>query len=108
MNRGGPCRPWTDLDDFNFQHKKTDKFIIGLYGLLNHLRNPKNLWKTLNEICEQNPEFKEKLEIRLSGKIDTEVFTLIFFKMFFIYYGLNKPIWAKNRLKIIIKKPSHF
>ena len=41
--------------------------------MLNHLRNPKNLWKTLNEICDENPEFNEKLEIRISGNVDTEV-----------------------------------
>ena len=33
----------------------------------------KNLWKTLNDLCDENPDFNEKLEIRLSGNIDTEV-----------------------------------
>ena len=62
-----------DEDDFNVLKKEDDTFVIGHFGLLNHLRNPKNLWKTLNEICDENPEFNEKLEIRLSGNIDTEV-----------------------------------
>ena len=62
-----------DEDDFNVLKKESDTFVIGHFGLLNHLRNPKNLWKTLNEICDENPEFNEKLEIRLSGNVDTEV-----------------------------------
>jgi len=37
------------------------------------LRNPKNLWKVLNSLCEQNTEFNDKLEIHLSGNIDAEV-----------------------------------
>ena len=39
-----------DEDDFNVLKKESDTFVIGHFGLLNHLRNPKNLWKTLNEI----------------------------------------------------------
>ena len=62
-----------DEDDFNVIKKESDTFVIGHFGLLNHLRNPKNLWKTLNEICDENPEFNEKLEIRISGNVDTEV-----------------------------------
>lgn len=62
-----------DEDDFNVLKKESDTFVIGHFGLLNHLRNPKNLWKTLNEICDENPEFNEKLEIRISGNVDTEV-----------------------------------
>ena len=62
-----------DEDDFNVLQKESDTFVIGHFGLLNHLRNPKNLWKTLNEICDENPEFNEKLEIRISGNVDTEV-----------------------------------
>jgi glycosyltransferase involved in cell wall biosynthesis len=62
-----------DEEDFTIKEKENDKFIIGHFGLLNHLRNPKNLWKTLHDLCDENPEFNEKLEIRLSGNIDTEV-----------------------------------
>ena len=66
-----------DEDDFVEEEKKNDNFVIGHFGLLNHLRNPKNLWKALNDICEEDPEFKDKLEIRISGNIDTEVFQSI-------------------------------
>ena len=62
-----------DANDFELKPKRNDKFIIGHYGLLNHLRNPKNLWHTLNDICNENSEFESKLEIHLSGNIDREV-----------------------------------
>ena len=54
-----------DSTDFDLKPKKTDKFIIGHYGLLNHLRDPRNLWKTLNKLCEDNKELNSKLEIHL-------------------------------------------
>jgi glycosyltransferase involved in cell wall biosynthesis len=66
-----------DADDFELKPKTNDKFIIGHYGLLNHLRNPKYLWKSLNSLCEENTEFNGRLEIHLSGNIDAEVITEI-------------------------------
>ena len=66
-----------DESDFQKNEKLNDKFIIGHYGLLNHLRNPKNLWKTLNYLCANYSDFDKKLEIHLAGNIDTEVITEI-------------------------------
>ena len=66
-----------DSADFELKPKTNDKFIIGHYGLLNHLRNPKNLWKALANLCDENTEFNAKLEIHLSGNIDGEVFAEI-------------------------------
>ena len=62
-----------DTSDFKLLPKTNDKFIIGHYGLLNHLRNPKNLWKSLDNLCRENKAFNSKLEIHLSGNIDIEV-----------------------------------
>lgn len=62
-----------DESDFELKPKTNGKFIIGHYGLLNHLRNPKNLWKALDVLCREYPEFNTKLEIHLSGNIDKEV-----------------------------------
>ena len=64
-----------DDEDFNNQPKTNDKFIIGHYGLLNHLRNPLKLWKSLNSLCKKHTNFNNKLEIHLSGNIDGEVIT---------------------------------
>ena len=56
-----------DDEDFVFEKKDNDKFIIGHFGLLNHLRNPINFWKTLNDICKRDPMFNKKLEIHLDS-----------------------------------------
>jgi len=66
-----------DSTDFSLKLKKTDKLIIGHYGLLNHLRNPINLWETLNQLCKENKVLNSKLEIHLSGNIDTDVISKI-------------------------------
>ena len=66
-----------DASDFELKPKTNDKFIIGHYGLLNHLRNPKNLWKSLADLCDEHTEFNDKLKIHLSGNIDEEVLTEI-------------------------------
>jgi glycosyltransferase involved in cell wall biosynthesis len=66
-----------DAADFELKPKTNDKFIIGHYGLLNHLRNPKNLWKALADLCDENTEFNAKLEIHFSGNIDGEVLVKI-------------------------------
>ena len=62
-----------DAEDFNVRKKSTGRFIIGHYGLLNHLRNPSNLWRSLSNLCEKNKNFSEKLEIQLSGNIDGDI-----------------------------------
>lgn len=62
-----------DESDFELKSKTNDKFIIGHYGLLNHLRNPKSLWKALDKLCREHPEFNTKLEVHLSGNIDKGV-----------------------------------
>ena len=62
-----------DAEDFVFEKKDNDKFIIGHFGLLNHLRNPLNFWRTLNDICKKDPMFNNKLEIHLAGNIDNSV-----------------------------------
>ena len=79
-----------DVDDFEVRERENDKFIIGHFGLLNHLRNPKNLWKTLHDLCDENPDFNVKLEIRLSGNIDTEVLQ-----------NITQYFHLKNKVKVL-------
>ncbi|RLK00267.1 glycosyltransferase family 4 protein [Tenacibaculum discolor] len=49
------------------------KFSITHIGLMNADRNPKVLWKALSELCVENNEFAEDLEIKLIGKVAKEV-----------------------------------
>ena len=62
-----------DADDFNPTSINNESFVIGHYGLLNHLRNPKLLWKALDRMCEKSLAFSNKLSIQLAGNIDTSV-----------------------------------
>ena len=49
--------------------KLDDKFSITHIGMMNDDRNPIVLWKVLSDICRENTDFKNDLEIKLIGKI---------------------------------------
>jgi len=49
------------------------KFSISHIGTLNAARNPKALWEVLGELCVENKEFSNDLEIKLIGKVDFSV-----------------------------------
>ena len=67
-----------DEEDFKgFTEISKDKFVIGHFGLINHLRNPTMLWHALNQICKENKDFDSKLEIILSGNIDLNILSKI-------------------------------
>lgn len=46
------------------------KFSISYIGLLTERQNPEVLWRVLEELCNEIPDFKSNLEIKLTGKID--------------------------------------
>jgi len=48
-------------------------FSITHIGMMNADRNSKIFWKILSEICSENIDFKQDLEIKLIGKIADEV-----------------------------------
>lgn len=50
-----------------------EKFRISHIGLLNQGRNPKLLWKVLNELADELPGLANELEIYLSGTIEDGV-----------------------------------
>ena len=49
------------------------KFTITHIGMMNADRNPKILWEVLLEIIIENEDFKNNIEVKLIGKIATEV-----------------------------------
>lgn len=49
------------------------KFSITHIGLMNVDRNPEVLWRALLELCEEDKEFTEDLEIKFIGKVAEEV-----------------------------------
>jgi len=63
-----------DANDFNAPTKiSPTKFKIAHVGLLNEGRNPKLLWQVLNELCIENENFRNHLEIVLAGTIEQSV-----------------------------------
>jgi len=66
-----------DFEANDFHDLVPKKFKISHLGLLNRGRNPKVLWKVLNEMADENAEFSDDLEIYLSGTIDDEVIASI-------------------------------
>ena len=54
-----------------------EKFSISHIGTLNASRNPQTVWKVLSEICAENAEFKDDLQIQLVGKVDYSVLEAI-------------------------------
>ncbi len=50
-----------------------EKFSITHIGSMNSERNPKALWEALSELCEENKEFAEDLELKFIGKLDDSI-----------------------------------
>ncbi|WP_420552782.1 glycosyltransferase family 4 protein [Tenacibaculum aiptasiae] len=64
----------TELDAVKGEEIVLDKsFSITHIGLMNADRNPKILWEALSELSEEHSDFKNDLEIKLIGKIASEV-----------------------------------
>lgn len=63
-----------DGEDFDQEEfVKPAKFRISHVGLLNDGRNPEILWSVLNELCNDNVEFNDHLEVVLTGTIEQSV-----------------------------------
>lgn len=59
------------------------KFTLAHIGSFLSNRNPRVLWKAINELRRENPAFKEAFELKLIGKISEDILaTLKEFKLF--------------------------
>lgn len=65
-----------DTDDFKFEKDQPllSGFLFHHTGALNKDRNPYTLWKVLDDLCKENPEFKKDLVLKFTGKTDAIVF----------------------------------
>lgn len=79
----------SDFTGIKKNRSETGKIRIYHAGLLNSLRNPVNLWESLNALCEKDKGMNDRVEIHLAGTIDTEV----------VKTFSNYP-YLKNKLKI--------
>lgn len=48
-------------------------FTIGYFGLLNELRNPRQLWQLLDQMCRESQVFGNKLRIRIGGIVSESI-----------------------------------
>ena len=48
-------------------------FTIGYFGLLNELRNPRQSWHLLDQMCRENQVFANKLRVRIGGMVSESV-----------------------------------
>ncbi len=63
-----------DDSDFSFSNIELDKtFSISHIGSINKDRNNEIFWSAVKEVCDELPAFKEKLQLKLVGKIDHAV-----------------------------------
>ncbi len=61
---------WEDVKNVNLPRTDKKKFSVAHIGSLTKTRNAENLWQVLRELSIEYPEFAQKLEIRIVGKID--------------------------------------
>jgi len=62
-----------DEEDFKGEVKPYDEFVVSHFGLLNHLRNPEQLWQALSELIEENQAFSEQFRLHLGGTLDPRI-----------------------------------
>lgn len=57
--------------------EKDKKFTLAHIGSLLSERNPKNLWKAIQELIDENSDFKETFQLQLIGLVSNEVLQTI-------------------------------
>ncbi|WP_344830056.1 glycosyl transferase family 1 [Chryseobacterium ginsenosidimutans] len=53
------------------------KFTLSYIGVLEQLRNPENLWKTLENLVKTNSDFAENFTLKFAGRIDDKILNSI-------------------------------
>jgi hypothetical protein len=53
------------------------RFTLSYIGVLEQLRNPENLWKTLDDLVKTNADFAENFTLKFAGKIDEKILNSI-------------------------------
>ncbi|MET3536316.1 glycosyltransferase family protein [Chryseobacterium limigenitum] len=53
------------------------KFTLSYIGVLEQLRNPENLWKTLDDLVKTHSDFAENFSLKFVGRIDDKILNTI-------------------------------
>lgn len=56
---------------------ESKNFTISYVGVLEQLRNPEVLWKVLNDIIAENPDFENDFELKFVGRVDDKILSEI-------------------------------
>lgn len=59
------------------QSLKQEKFTLSYIGVLEQLRNPENLWKSLDDLVKSNADFAENFRLKFVGRIDDKILQAI-------------------------------
>ena len=60
-------------DSKTLRPSNTSAFTLSYIGVLEQLRNPENLWKALDELAQQNPDFAENFVLKFAGRVDDKI-----------------------------------
>lgn len=68
-----------ESETLEFSNPKTlkPKFTLSYVGVLEQLRNPENLWKALNGLCEKHQDFAKDFELKFVGRVDDKILNSI-------------------------------
>ncbi len=69
-------RKFVKTDIYNLpitQFAKSGKFTLSYVGVLEQLRNPENLWKSLKYLCVKHLDFAKDFELKLVGRVDDKI-----------------------------------
>ncbi len=68
---------YNGIDEEDFEQVDANavspKFQITHTGMLHEMRNPTTLWQALKELCLEEPEFRESLELKLVGTVSESI-----------------------------------
>ncbi|MFN4075705.1 MAG: glycosyl transferase family 1 [Cloacibacterium sp.] len=51
----------------------TTKFTLSYIGVLEQLRNPEIMWETLNDLVQENADFKNDFQLKFVGRLDDKI-----------------------------------
>ncbi|MGH1518284.1 glycosyl transferase family 1 [Chryseobacterium sp. JK1] len=53
--------------------QKNQNFTLSYIGVLEQLRNPENLWKSLHDLIQENDDFASNFKLKFVGRIDDKI-----------------------------------
>lgn len=61
------------ISNTSAEEPHSSHFTIGYFGMLNELRNPRQLWHLLDQLCRENQVFANKLRVRIGGIVSGSI-----------------------------------